>query len=179
MGKASQFSKSQHRNNTYLGFSLSDRADPRQISPATEALRTAAQQRRSRSPRHRLGGHTVCPPPAAQANGTTWWPRSLCSSHLVQLEHEGRWKQTSGRPEYKLVGKLDLRSLQLFRSLFSVLAAGYHHLALGILKLLMLWPHSNPTIRILGEGPRLPTQFLKFLSVNQAAKIKTTCLKHY
>lgn len=70
------------------------------------------------------------------------------------------------------MGKLDLRSLQLFRSLFSVLAAGYHHLALGILKLLMLWPHSNPTIRILGEGPRLPTQFLKFLSVNQAAKIK-------
>lgn len=36
----------------------------------------------------------------------------------------------------------------------------------------MLWPHSNPTIRILGEGPRLPAQFLKFLSVNQAAKIK-------
>lgn len=88
--KASQFSKSQGRNNTYPGFSLSGRADPRQISPATEALRTAAQQRRSQSPRRRLGGHTVCPPPAAQESGTTWWPRSLCSSHLVQLVSEGR-----------------------------------------------------------------------------------------
>lgn len=122
MGKASQFSKSQHRNNTYPGFSLSDRADPRQISPATEALRTAAQQRRSRLPRHRLGGHTVCPPPAAQASGTTWWPHSLCSSHLVQLESEGRWKQTSGRPEYKLSGETWPQKLTAFQ--ITVLSAG-------------------------------------------------------
>lgn len=69
-------------------FSWSGTAGPCPTCPATAGSLTAAQQTHSRWPRRPPAGRTGCLPPAAQGPGTSAWPRSRCSSHMVQLKAE-------------------------------------------------------------------------------------------
>lgn len=83
------------------GSSWSGTAGPCPTCPATAGSLTAAQQTRSRWPRRPPAGRTGCLPPAARGPGTSVWPRSQCSSHMVQLRAE--WTVWSEQDEMEYV----------------------------------------------------------------------------